>query len=286
MKQKQTNRAFYEEKLNLIIEHIHNNLDSKIDIKMLAEISNFSPFHFHRISRALLGEPIGAYISRTRLETAAKMIRYSSLGMEAIAYHVGFETPSSLSKAFKIQFGVSPTTYRKTKVFTFKKKNIMTTTLNIKKPKISDIENMQCLYYRMQGAYQTLDYAGAWEKLWQQVKEQKLFTKGIQHIGLPHDDPKVTDEHKIRYDACLIIHKEAKPTGDIGVKTIRGGKFAVFLYQGSYTYFANVYDYIFNEWLLNNDYELRDAPVRERYISHPDRVTEDKLKTEFYIPIK
>ena len=105
-------------------------------------------------------------------------------------------------------------------------------------------------------------------------------------IGLPHDDPNTTDDNKIRYDACLIIHKAAEPIGDIGVKTLNGGKFAVFLYQGSYKYFANVYDYIFNEWLLNTDYELRNEPTRERYISHPDRVTEDKLKTEFYIPIK
>lgn len=286
MKPKQTNKTFYEEKLNVIIEHIHNNLDSRIDIKTLAEISHFSPFHFHRISKALLGEPIGAYISRTRLETAAKMIRYSALGIEAIAYNVGFETPSSLSKAFKNHFGISPTEYRKNKLFTFKKMNIMKTTLNIKKPKIQNIEDKQCLYYRMQGAYQTLDYMGAWKKLWEQVKEQKLFTKGIQHFGLPHDDPKITDEDKIRYDACLIIHKDAKPTGDIGVKTLKSGKFAVFLYQGSYKYFAEVYDYIFNEWLLNNDFELRNEPVRERYISHPERVVEEKLKTEFYIPVK
>ncbi len=286
MKPKQSNKAFYNEKLNVIIEYINTNLDSKIDVKTLAEISHFSPFHFHRISRALLGEPIGAYISRTRLETAAKMIRYSSLKIEAIAYNVGFETPSSLSKAFKIHFGISPTAYRNNKLFNLKKTNIMNATLNIKKPKIQDIEDKQCLYYRMQGAYQTLDYAGAWKKLWEQVKAQKLFTKGIQHFGLPHDDPKVTDEDKIRYDACLIIHKEAKPNGDIGVKTLNGGKFAVFIYQGSYKYFADVYNHIFNEWLLNTDYELRDEPVRERYISNPERVAEDKLKTAFYIPIK
>lgn len=60
----------------------------------------------------------------------------------------------------------------------------------------------------------------------------------------------------------------------------------MFLYQGSYSYFANVYNYIFNEWLLSTNYELRDEPVRERYISLPDRVAEDKLKTEFYIPVK
>ena len=286
MTKKLDNKAFYQEKLNLIIEHINNNLDSKIDLKTLAELSNVSPFHFHRISRALLGEPIGAYISRTRLEQAAKMVRYSDLKMEVIAYHVGFETPSSLSKAFKAHFGISPTLYRKDKLFTLKKTNIVEITLNIKKPKIETIEDQQCLYYRMQGAYQTLDYPNAWKKLWGQIKAQKLFTKGIQHIGLPYDDPKVTDEDKIRYDACLIIHKDAKPTGDIGVKTLKGGKFAVFLYQGSYKYFAEIYDYIFNEWLLNTDYELRDEHVRERYISHPERVAEEKLKTEFYIPIK
>ncbi len=283
---KQTNKAFYEQRLNLIIEHIHNNLDTKIDIKTLAEISHFSPFHFHRISRALLGEPIGAYISRTRVETAAKMIRYSTIGIEAIAYNVGFETPSSLSKAFKNHFGISPMAYRRDKLYTLKTTNTMETTLNIKKPKILNIEDKQCLYYRMQGAYQSLNYSGAWQKLWGEVKAQKLFTAGIEHLGLPHDDPNVTEDDKIRYDACLVIHKEANHVGDIGVKTLKGGKFAVFLYQGSYAFFADVYNYIFNDWLMNNDYEIRDEPVREKYISNPERVEEHKLKTEFYLPIK
>ncbi len=286
MNSEKNNKAFYEERLNVIIEYIHNNLDGKIDIKMLAEISHFSTFHFHRISRAMLGEPIGAYISRTRIETAAKMIRYTSLDIESIAYSVGFETPSSLSKKFKHHFGISPTEYRKKKIFTIKTHNSMEVQLNIKKPKIINVEDKQCLYYRMQGNYQTLDYSGAWEKLWQQIKSQKLFTKGIEMLGLPYDDPKVTDKNNVSYDACLVIHKDAKPSGDIGVKTLKGGTFAVFLYQGSYKYFEQAYDYMFNEWLLNTDYELRDAPVREKYISNPERVAEDKLKTEFYIPIK
>ncbi len=283
---KKTNKALYTERLNVIIEYINNNLDSNIDVKMLAKISSFSPFHFHRITRALLGEPIGAYISRTRVETAAKMIRYTNLDIESVAYSVGFETPSSLSKKFKSHFGISPSAYRKNKSYTLKTTNFMEITLNIKKPKFIDIEEKQCLYLRMHGAYQNLDYQGAWEKLWGQIKEQKLFTKGIEMLGLPHDDPKVTDEDKIRYDACLVIYKEAKPNTDVGVKTLKGGKFAVFLYQGSYKNFQQVYDYMFNDWLLNSDYELREEPIRERYISDPNRVAEDKLKTEFYIPIK
>lgn len=286
MTQKENNRIVYNRNLNRVIEYIHNHLDEKIEIKTLAEISHFSQFHFHRISRALLGEPIGIYITRTRVETAAKMIRYTNLNIKEIGSSVGFETPSSFSKSFKNHFKVSPSSYRKNKHYSIKKMNIMKVDLNIKKPKILTLDNQNCIYYRMHGAYQTLDYGNAWEKLWEQIKVQKLFTKGIQSIGLPHDDPKVTHDDKIRYDACLVIHKEAKPSNDIGIKTLKGGKFAMFLYQGSYKHFAQVYDYIFNEWLMNNDYELRDAPTRERYISHPDRVAEDKLKTEFYLPIK
>ena len=286
MTRKESNRVVYQQNLNLVIDYIHNNLDQKIDIKTLAEISCFSPFHFHRITRALLGESIGAYISRTRIETAAKMLSYSNSSIETIAYNVGFETPSSLSKAFKNHFGISPSHYRTDKHYIIKTMNIMKTTLNIKKPKIITIEDKQCLYYRMHGAYQTLDYAEAWQKLWNEVKTQKLFTAGIQGIGQSHDDPNVTEDDKIRYDACLVIHKDAKPNGDVGVKTLKGGKFAVFQYQGPYTNFPEVYDYIFNEWLMNNDYELRDESAREHYRNDPRRTEEQKLKTDIYLPIK
>ena len=285
MSQKLSNKAFYQQNLNKVIDYIHNHLDQKIDIALLAELSNFSPFHFHRITRALLGEPIGEYIIRTRLEAATKLLRYASQSIEEIAYSIGFESPSSLSKAFKNRYGITPSYYRTHKEYSIKTTNIMKTTLNIKKPKILTLEDKQCIYYRMHGAYQTLDYANAWAKLWNEVKTQKLFTAGIESIGQSHDDPNVTDAEKIRYDACLVIHKDARPNGDIGVKTLAGGRFAVFLYQGAYTYFPEVYDYIFNEWLMENDYELRDDSVRERYISDPRRVEEHKLKTEIYIPI-
>lgn len=281
------NRQRYQQNLNRVLEYIEQHLDTKIDLATLAALSHFSPYHFHKITRALLGEPIGTYIHRVRLETAAKLIRYTHLNLETIAYNIGFETPAAFSKAFKKHFAISPSNYRKHKSFTIKTTTSMEIpTLNIKKPKIVTLEAQNCLYYKMQGAYQTLDYAQAWEMLWAQVKAQGLFTKGIQHIGLPYDDPKVTDPKKTRYDACLSIHKPAKSSELVGVKTLEGGKFAMFLYQGSYKYFAYVYDFIFNDWLLNSEYELRDDIARERYISHPDRVAEDKLKTEFYIPIQ
>ncbi len=286
MAKTKSNREIYQQKLNKVVEYVHNHLDEKIEIKTLAELSHFSPYHFHRITRALLGEPIGAYISRIRLETAAKMIRYSELSIEEISYHVGYETPSSLTKAFRQHFGTTPSNYRKNKKINFKTTVRMETTLNIKKPKINTLEDKDCIYLTLKGAYEKLDYPAAWTTLWQVVKEQKLFTAGIEHLGQAFDDPNVTEENQIRYDACLVVHKEAKPSGNVGTKVLKGGKFAIFHYQGSYSNLGAVYDYIFNTWLMESDHELRDEPVREKYLNNPEKTAEDKLKTEIYIPIQ
>lgn len=270
----------------MITEYIQNNLDKKISIQQLAVLSNFSPFHFHKISRALLGEPIGAYIARLRLEKAAGMIKYSSKRIEDIAYSVGYETPSSLSKQFKNHFGISPSKFRKNKSLPMKNQKNVETQLKIEKPKVVTLEEKKVIYLRLKGNYKDLDYGKAWQQLWSVVKSQKLFTAGIESIGISYDDPHLTEPDKIRYDACLVVHKEAQPVGEVSVKTLKGGKFMLFHYTGSYKHLSSVYDYIFNEWLLNNEYELRDEPVRERYRNNPERTVESKLKTEIYLPIK
>lgn len=286
MNKNQSNKDFYVERLNIITEYINENLESKLTLSELSKLSHFSPFHFHKIMRALLKEPIGTYIIRIRLERAAQLIQYTNNSIEQIAFSVGYETPSSLSKQFKNHFGISPTEYRNGKMTIIKKSENMNTKLDIKKAKIVNLEEKQAIYVKLQGSYQNLDFSSAWEKLWSIVKTQKLFTAGIEHIGISYDDPNMTDADKIRYDACLVIHKEAKAEGDVGTKTLKKGKFAMFHYTGSYKNLSEVYDYIFNEWLLNNAYELREEPIREKYRNNPQRTEESKLKMEIYLPIK
>ena len=72
----------------------------EMDLKELADISNFSEFHFHRIFKAIIGESVGAFVVRMRIETAARLLRYSNLSVQDIAYNVGYNTPSSLTKVF------------------------------------------------------------------------------------------------------------------------------------------------------------------------------------------
>ena len=73
-----------------------------------------SEFHFHRIFTAIVGEPIGRFISRRRLETAALRLAYQperSVGDIALA--CGYSSISNFSKAFSAFFGCSPSQVRR-----------------------------------------------------------------------------------------------------------------------------------------------------------------------------
>jgi len=286
MEIKTSTREEYLKRVNVVVDYINNHLDEELDLQKLAEMSNLSTYHFHRIMKAFLGETLGAYIIRVRLETAVRLLRYTDLPVEQIAYSVGYEMPSSLSKSFKQFYDITPLEYRNNKNFVIMKPVQLNPDLNLKSPKVIDIETKKAIYIRLTGAYSELDFCGAWGKLWAYVKENKLFSAGIEHISIYHDDPKVTNSEKLRTDVCLVLPKPAEPKGEIGVKEIAGGKYAVFLYQGPYTNLGIVYDTIFAKWLPDSGYELRNAPLYEKYINDPSRTEEAKLKTEIYIPLQ
>ena len=53
-------------------------------------------------------------------------------------------------------------------------------TLTLKVPKIVELAAKKVIYISQKGAYGMVDYGRAYEQLWGVVKEQKLFTKGIE----------------------------------------------------------------------------------------------------------
>ena len=274
----------YTQRINKVAEYINRHLDEPIELKTLADIAHLSHFHFCRIFKVLKGESPIAFIARLRIETAAQLLRYSTLPIEQIAFNIGYETPASLSKAFKNQYGITPTEYRTNKDIYIMKKEIINPDLALKAPKIMELEPKNLIYVALTGGYSSLDYGKAYEQLWAVVKSQKLFTKGIESICVSYDDPKITEASLQRSDIGLAIHKPAQPEGNVSCKTLAGGKYAVFFYQGSYAQLSAVCDAAMR-WVVESEYELRDEPMFEKYLNDARSTPEEKLKTEIYIPI-
>jgi AraC-like DNA-binding protein len=62
--------------------------------------------------RQYLKEPPMSYLTRWRLQLAARMLKSSSRGVADIAFDVGYESEASFNRAFKRQFTVPPARFR------------------------------------------------------------------------------------------------------------------------------------------------------------------------------
>lgn len=279
----------YIERINKVLHFIHSHLDEKLEIETLSSLAHFSPYHFHRIIRAHINEPLMTYIMRIRLETAANLILHSTLSIKDIAYKMGYDVPSSFNKAFKKKFGVAPGEfcdhYTEVKTINYLKQM---KTLEVKKlkPKFKELKSRTVIYVNSIGPYEAQGTEKAWEKVCEFAERNRLFGRATEFIGISHDDPNLTESGKLRYDACITVSKEVRPEGEVGVKTIEGGKYAIFMHKGPYSDFEKTYDYIYGIWLSESGEEVRDAPCFEKYLNSPDKTKPEKLKTEIYIPVK
>ena len=285
METKKTTREEYQKCVNAVVDYINLHLGEEIDLKSLAKISHFSPFYFHRIMKAFLGEPVGTFIVRTRTETAARLLRYTDLPIADIAYRIGYSSSSSLSKVFKQFYGISPLEYRNNKNFVIMKPAIIHSELKLKR-EIKELPVRNMIYIRLFGDYKLNDYCGTWMRLQQFVQEEKLPMGEVMPYCIFHDDPKVTPIEKLRTDVCMVMPAAATPKGNIGFKQLPAGRYAIFLYKGSYEHLQSVYDTIYGKYIPEMECTFRDEASAERYLNHPADTAPDELLTEIYIPIE
>lgn len=284
MRLKPSTKEDYLQRINILAEYINNHLGDDIDVNHLAEMSGFSPAHFHRIVSAFLGEPLKAYIVRTRIETAARLLRYSDLPVQEIAYKVGYDVPSSLSKAFRQFYGISPNEYRNNKDYCIMKPVELWPDIDVQ-ARVETVTPQQVIYIRLTGDYPSLDFCGTWTKLYRFAGENGLAST-MGHICIYYDDPKVTSPEKLRTDLCLTVEGDAKPKGEVGVKSIGGKRYAVFTYKGSYQFLRAVYDTIYAKLLPELGLPLRDEPNFEKYVTNPDVTKPEDSVTEIYVPVE
>lgn len=106
------NNQEYEERINEVDQYIRDNLSQSLNREVLAAVAGFSVPHFHRIFTAQKGENVAAYVRRIRLERAGWKLRMGAVDITEVALAAGYESHAAFSKAFKQQFGFSPSEFR------------------------------------------------------------------------------------------------------------------------------------------------------------------------------
>jgi AraC family transcriptional regulator len=86
--------------------------DGEVSLDVLAARAGWSPFHFHREFRRIVGETPKQYMLRLRLERAAARLATGADPVVSIAADAGFASHEVFTRAFRRQFDSTPTAYR------------------------------------------------------------------------------------------------------------------------------------------------------------------------------
>jgi AraC family transcriptional regulator len=297
----QTNEKYEQAILSTLI-HIQTHLESDLNLDMMAERVGFSAYHYHRIFREIIGEPVKEYIRRLRIERAAYRLKVSEETILHIAMDAGFKTHESFTRAFTRQFHITPSVFRN---------NYLRTSRELKKqaqPKyIADypvkaepassqvrLEHVRPIilaFVRHVGPYNKLldpdsPMSALWDELFEWGNANKLINADSLLIGIPQDDPSITPPEKQRFDVCVQIPVFRNPSGHIGCQTISAGMFGVNRHYGSFDNLAEAYRHIYDSLVITGKYNLRTETPFEVY-SYSQVKGDMRIHfTDVYLPVE
>ncbi len=284
----QDSRSEYASRMHRVLAHIDAHLDAPLDLVSLAEVAHFSAFHFHRLFSAWMGETLGDYLRRRRVEVAAmRLVAQPRTRILNIALSVGFGSAEAFTRAFKNRFGCSPTAWREQQsaqrransnwgqdhskqgqaleaafVEHSDSRNLNSEiTMNVT---LIDRQPATVAYLRHLGPY-----GASIARFWQETYVPWAVTNrlGADHAryGISHDDPSITAPEQCRYDACAEVAPDFYATGGALKTSIPGGKYAVLNFMGTAQQVGAAWAALLRDWLPSSGLQLDARPCFEYY---------------------
>lgn len=296
----------YLRRIYKVQDYIETHLYDSLTLEELAAVAGFSKFHFHRIFKGIVQEPLSQYVNRLKLERAVfLLIHRPDMTVTDIAYHFGFADSAVFSRTFKNHYKVSPTYYRN-QYSKNRKDPYKLSQYNEGVSKIEDkskgalvqgnveilmVDNINVAYLRHIGTYKDLavTFSELLKKLFEYAKEQNLtiFEK-TKVLTVYHDNPEFVKEDQLRTSLCMTIADNVvvEENSDIGSMMIPSEKYAVGHFDIFQNEYSGAWDFMYSEWLSNSGYQPRDSFAFEVYNNDPNTHPQNKHLVDIYLPIE
>ena len=283
----------YQQRLERVVDYISQHLDQDLEVNQLAEVAHFSPYHFHRIYREMLGEPVNATVRRYRLHHAAYALISTEQPILTIAKNVCYGSVEAFSRAFSKAYGFTPAQYRKQrKTHCFLEAEPSLPQRHVRDMMMFNIEMMNLPEMRLIGLEHEGDYlqiGHKFDQLFMQAGTLGLLNENTRSFGLYYGDPESVPAEELRSAACVTVAEAdiAKIESDVyGEQVIPEGQYATLLFKGPYPEISTAYSWMFGEWLPNSGLQMGDFPPMEEYLNDPKGTAPEELLTRIHCLIK
>lgn len=280
----------YAERFARVLDYIEQHLGEELSVERLGREASFSKFHFHRQFSAYVGVSVSRYVQILRLKRASRQLVFEpDTKIIGIAYEAGFETPESFSRAFKREYGLTPSQFRSAPAWkpwresyhfpsSERRRNMKVTIVEFEETRVAALEH--------RGPPEQVNDSARIFIEWR--KASRLSPKeSCKTFGVAYDNPDTTEAQDFRFDICGEVNA-AVPGNPQGVvnKIIPGGRCAVARHLGSHDRIGESAYYLYREWLPGSGEELRDFPLFFHYLTLMPETSEHELMTDLYLPLK
>jgi AraC-like DNA-binding protein len=94
---------------------IHGEPDKPWTLASLARVAGLSRSVFAERFHGRVGVPPMAYLTRWRLQLAARWLRETQLSVSEVFHRLGYASAAAFHRAFKREHGAAPSVYRETR---------------------------------------------------------------------------------------------------------------------------------------------------------------------------
>jgi len=226
-------RLEYEKRVNRVIDHIRAHLADELSLAALARVAAFSPFHFHRVFKAITGETLFGFIQRLRIERAAGALHgHRDQPVLDVALDHGFASAATFARAFRAHVGMSATQWRAGGAERWRARR--KPGKQDRKPgkaagarrrhtpgrrreeeamsvEVRDLPAHHVAAMRYVGPYGARGIPELWARFRTWMAAPGLTSPLSVTLGVAHDDPSITAPDKCRYEAGVVVPPDHAP---------------------------------------------------------------------------
>jgi AraC family transcriptional regulator len=282
------------------MDHVLRHLDGPLRLEDVARAADFSPCHFHRVFKSLVGETLNDFVKRHRLERALRMISHApQRSLTEIALDCGFSSSSDFSRSFKSRYGVPPSvfdveTWRKSKRAEMQNtvegesyRGLLDKLPAGENPdgfeaRVRKIPARTVAYIRVTDPYK----GGVTEAVERLVEWARA--NGHEHgqwLGYMWEDPEIVALEDCRYDAAVVVD-DVQPEGEIGRYDFPELLVAEVMIRGPIDLEMRAIDWLYSTWLPQSGYEPDDQPSFEAWDGLPFAHGYEHFELAVQLPVR